>query len=230
MKRFTQVYILIMIAELVAIYNKNLYPWLEYISKPLIVLSLILFILTYTKGVKLPFKKWILTALVFSWFGDILLMFTDLNSNVFLFGLIAFLISQGFYIVAFSKTAHASFDIPIFKKYPWMLLIPYGYAAFIYSELKGDLGDMSIPVMIYVLVISTMLAFAMNRYGKVSNSSFTWILFGAILFVSSDSILAINKFHHAIEYSRYLIMFTYMSAQYFIVHGAIRQIEEQSSI
>ena len=88
---------------------------------------------------------------------------------------------------------------------------------------------MSVPVLIYVIVISTMLAVAMNRYGKVNHSSYTWIVMGAVLFVASDSLLAINKFHHAIEYSRYFIMLTYMGAQYFIVRGAVRQIEEQSS-
>ena len=227
MKRFTYIFILIMLAEMVAIYNNFLFPWLEYISKPLIILSLILFVLNATKGVKLPFKKWLLIALVFSWFGDIFLMFTDIKADFFLFGLVAFLISHIFYIVAFATPAHKPLDVPIFRRYPWMLLIPYGYAAFIYSELKGDLGEMSIPVLIYVAVISTMLAVAMNRYGKVSNSSFTWILFGAVLFIASDSILAINKFHHSIEYSRYFIMLTYMSAQYFIVRGAMHQIAEQ---
>lgn len=229
MKRFTQIFILIMLAELVAIYNHDTYPWLEYISKPLIVISLILFVVTYTKGVKLPFKKWLILALVFAWFGDMFLMFVDFDSNFFLYGLIAFLICQVFYIIAFTIPAHKPLDIPLYKKHPWTLLVPYGYAAFIYSELKGDLGDMSAPVLIYVIVITTMLAVAMNRYGKVSNSSYTWILFGAIFFVASDSIIAIDKFHHSIEYSRYLIMFTYMSAQYFIVRGGIRQIEEQSS-
>jgi uncharacterized membrane protein YhhN len=67
----------------------------------------------------------------------------------------------------------------------------------------------------------------MNRYGKVSAPSYVWILMGAVLFVASDSILAINKFHHSIEYSRYLIMLTYMLAQYSIVRGAKYQIDEK---
>jgi uncharacterized membrane protein YhhN len=229
MKRFTYFFILIIIAELIAIYNQDLYPWLEYISKPLIVLSLIFYVLQSSKGLSIPFKKLILTALLFSWFGDIFLLFTDTKPTFFLYGLIAFLISHLFYIIAFTKTAHKPLDIPLYKRHPWTLLIPYGYAAYVYAELKSDLDEMSIPVLIYVVVISTMLAVAMNRYGKVSTASYFWVLCGAVLFVASDSILAINKFHHTIEYSRYLIMLTYMLAQYSIVRGAKYQIDEQSA-
>lgn len=229
MKRFTPLFILIIIAEFIAIYNQIYYPWLEFISKPLIVLSLILFLLQSTKGIHLPFKKWILAALVFSWLGDILLMFSDPKPSFFLYGLVAFLTSHVFYIIAFSKPAHKALIIPLYKRHPWTLLIPFGYAFYIYAELKSDLGDMSVPVLIYVVVISTMLAVAMNRYGKVCAPSYAWILIGAILFVASDSILAINKFHHSIEYSRYLIMLTYMLAQYSIVRGAKYQIDEQST-
>jgi uncharacterized membrane protein YhhN len=228
MKRFSLFFSFVVIAELLAIYNQDEYPYLEYISKPLIVLSLILFILRSTKGIMFPFKKWLLVALVFSWFGDILLMFSEDNKEFFLYGLSAFLISHVFYIVAFTKTDHKPLDVPLFKKHPWTLLIPYGYAAYVYSELKTHLGEMSVPVLIYMIVISTMLAVAMNRYGKVSNSSFTWVLWGAILFVCSDSILAINKFHHYIDYASYLIMLSYMLAQYFIVRGAYYQIKEKS--
>jgi uncharacterized membrane protein YhhN len=170
-----------------------------------------------------------LFALLFSWFGDILLLFVESFASFFLYGLIAFLISHIFYILAFSKVVHKPLDVALFKRYPWMLLIPYGYAVYVYSELKSHLGEMALPVLIYMVVISTMLAVAMSRYAKVVMTSFIWILMGAVLFVASDSILAINKFHHHIAYADYLIMITYMLAQFFIVKGAYFQIQEQSS-
>jgi len=48
------------------------------------------------------------------------------------------------------------------------------------------------------------------------------VLAGAWLFMASDSILAFNKFHTAIEYSGPLIMTTYILAQFLIVEGARR--------
>jgi uncharacterized membrane protein YhhN len=45
---------------------------------------------------------------------------------------------------------------------------------------------------------------------------------GAIFFVASDSMLAINKFKNNFPYANVLIMFTYAAAQFCIVHGAVR--------
>lgn len=229
MKRFTIIFLIIAAAELMAIYNNFMYPWLEYISKPLIVLSLIILLLQQTKGMNHRFKRWILIALFFSWLGDILLMFTEGNENFFLLGLVSFLTSHIFYIVAFTVPVHKPFDVPLYKKHTWLMILPYAYAFYIFSELKGDLGDLALPVLIYVAVISTMLAVAMNRYGKVNTSSYNWILFGALAFVASDSILAIDKFQNDVDYGRYLIMLTYMFAQFSITRGAIQQLKEYSA-
>lgn len=226
MKKFTYIFLLIVLAELVAIYNNFMYPWLEYISKPLIVLSLILFVLQQTKGQSHRFKKWIIIALFFSWFGDIFLMFTNNSENFFLLGLISFLLSHVFYIIAFTIPVHKPFDVPLYKKHTWIMILPYAFAFYVFSELKGDLGDMALPVLIYVTVISTMLAVALNRYGKVSSSSYNWILFGAIAFVASDTVLALNKFQNEIDYARYMIMLSYMFAQYSISRGAVQQLKE----
>ena len=47
---------------------------------------------------------------------------------------------------------------------------------------------------------------------------------GALLFVISDSVLAVNKFHHSFEIADVVIMLTYGLAQLFIVEGAIKYI------
>jgi len=229
MKKFTPLFILVMVAQLLAIYFHDSYPWLEFISKPLIITSLFLFLIINTKGIKCRFKNWVLIALVFSLMGDVFLMLLEDNPDYFMYGLLAFLMSHIFYIIAFSTSVHKPLSIPLFRKYPLTYIIPYAFSAYIYSILKPDLGDLSIPVLIYIIVISTMLAVAFNRYGKLNNNSFVWVLLGALLFVGSDTILALDKFHSNIEYSRYYIMLTYMMAQFFIVKGANSQIKEQGS-
>jgi len=47
---------------------------------------------------------------------------------------------------------------------------------------------------------------------------------GAVLFIMSDSILAINKFYQSFEVAGLGIMLTYGMAQLFIVEGAARYI------
>jgi len=68
-----------------------------------------------------------------------------------------------------------------------------------------------------------MLAGAINRKEKVNLMSYTMVLTGALFFVISDSVIAINKFSHKFESSETIIMSTYIIAQYLIVAGYIFQ-------
>jgi uncharacterized membrane protein YhhN len=54
----------------------------------------------------------------------------------------------------------------------------------------------------------------------VSKAAWNSLFSGALLFVMSDSLLAINKFVHPIPEAGFLIMSTYILAQYFIVQGS----------
>ena len=82
---------------------------------------------------------------------------------------------------------------------------------------------MRLPVIIYAAVILTMLSGAINRIEKVNRKSYYLVLAGAVLFVISDSSIAINKFSHQFESSGIVIMSTYIVAQYLIVAGYISQ-------
>jgi uncharacterized membrane protein YhhN len=87
--------------------------------------------------------------------------------------------------------------------------------------LFPHLGGMKIPVMLYALVITLMAMFALFRYGFTSQKSFVLIFSGALFFMLSDSLLAINKFMEPFTLASLAIMTTYILAQYLIVEGAI---------
>jgi uncharacterized membrane protein YhhN len=226
MKKFTVLFALIFIAELLAVYYNWRFEWLEYITKPLILLSLIGFLLVTTKGLSCNFKKLILIALVFSWLGDMFLMIDEKYPTLFIFGLASFLISHIFYIIAFNQSAHPPLNVPLIKKYPWIIFILILLGIYIFKTLQPGLGTMVVPVIVYLATILTMFLFALNRWGKVDRSSFLWIVFGATFFIISDSILAFDKFHEHINNAHLIIMATYMIAQYSIVRGAYLQIKE----
>jgi uncharacterized membrane protein YhhN len=99
------------------------------------------------------------------------------------------------------------------------------YLALLMMFLYNNLGPMRFPVMIYSVVILAMLATAMTRLGKVANNSYWLVVAGAILFVLSVSAIAVNRFGHSFEASSWFIMTTYISAQYLIVMGYIRQVK-----
>jgi uncharacterized membrane protein YhhN len=168
-----------------------------------------------------PTKKILLTALTFSWIGDIILLFSDKGELYFIFGLVAFLISHLVYIVLFSKQQitrtndnKAVFGIGI--------LAILAYFVFMVSTLFPKLGPLKIPVIVYAIVITTMLFFAFKGSLKWVIPANNYILIGAIVFVSSDSILAFNKFYAPIAHASFFIMGTYCLAQYLIVAGILK--------
>ncbi|HTM97484.1 MAG TPA: lysoplasmalogenase, partial [Pedobacter sp.] len=89
--------------------------------------------------------------------------------------------------------------------------------------LWSYLGEMKIPVIIYAITISLMGVMAFSRFGRVNSGSYKLIAIGAILFVTSDAFLAINRFMHSFQYSGVVIMATYMAAQYLITFGTIER-------
>ena len=60
------------------------------------------------------------------------------------------------------------------------------------------------------------------RKGIVNSSSYNLVFIGAIFFMISDSILALNKFYQPIPFSNISIMLTYALAQYLIVLGILK--------
>jgi uncharacterized membrane protein YhhN len=98
-----------------------------------------------------------------------------------------------------------------------MLILAYGVGLF--GALLPHLGALQIPVGIYTLVILGMLLTVLNRWRSVSTPSFAFTLFGAVQFVLSDSMIAINKFAMPFVGASYAIMLLYAFGQWLIVEG-----------
>lgn len=92
-----------------------------------------------------------------------------------------------------------------------------------YTFIRDYLNDFRIPVMAYMFVISVMVILSGYRYRRVNLFSFRMIYAGAVLFVISDSILAFNKFVQPFSSAGFMIMSTYMIAQYLITIGTIER-------
>jgi uncharacterized membrane protein YhhN len=167
-----------------------------------------------------PTKKILLSALVFSWIGDIILMFTDQGKLYFIFGLVAFLISHSIYIMLFNQQAKPTkIKLNVFFLVGIALILIY--LAAMLSLLLPHLGDLKLPVIVYATVISTMLFFALKGSIHWHKPASIFILCGAIFFVSSDSILAINKFYNPLPNASFWIMLSYLVAQFLIVSGIL---------
>ena len=158
-------------------------------TKPLLVPVLAGFFLASVL-LNSPLKLMVAAALFFSWTGDVLLMFQQKNSLFFLLGLSAFLIAHLFYIFFFHRIRKAQ----NIKSRLWTLLLVAAYYSVLVAILNPWLGDMRLPVRVYGLVISFMLLLALHMFYVNNKTAGRYMAAGAILFVISDSVLAINKF------------------------------------
>lgn len=181
-------------------------------AKPLLMITLLLYFISASRGYP-SWRFYVMAALVFSWGGDVFLML----DNMFTVGLVSFLVAHIFYITAYQKTGAASGALRSLDIIKFVL-----FGAVVMWVLYPGLGGMLIPVLAYMLVLLSMGIWAHKRRGATTAISFTLVSAGAMLFVISDGLIALNKFAFDIPAERMLVMSTYIAAQYMIVQGLLK--------
>ncbi len=221
---FWQLYIVLVLLDIV-IGSFDLAQY-RVVTKPLIIISLLAYFTI--SGKHLPKYTYIvmLLALFLSLMGDIFLLFDSHSNTYFILGLISFLLAHITYGTVFLKKRNKKLSFFLYGVI--MILIAIGMLLFFY--INDSLGDLTYPVMVYVLGILFMAITALIRVGKVRPSSFLWVFVGALFFIASDSILAINMFKFRVPWSNIWIMGSYAAAQYLIVSGILRENEPTKNL
>lgn len=203
------VFVLVSVLEIVGILFKI--PMLVLIFKPLILLSLIAL---YAVSVSKRNKIYIL-ALIFSFFGDVFLMFD--GELFFMVGLVSFLIAHLIFIkIVVNRLQKSTFSSVVFSVAPFLILL-----LFLIFFLKPYLKELLFPVIIYGITISIFGMVSMLDYLNTKSKKSLFMFIGAIIFICSDGLLAINKFYSANAILALLVMITYIIAQYFIYKSMI---------
>jgi len=181
------------------------------IAKPMLMTLLAV---VYLVSIKKPFF-WYVFGLFFSFVGDVLLMFD--GAKFFMFGLSAFLLAHVMYIkVTASFIPKKSFGKIISSVFPFVLF--FGILMFL---IYPNLGEMLLPVAVYGITISTFGVVALVNYRNEKSTENIWLIIGAIIFILSDSLIALNKFYEPNEIYGVTIMVTYILAQYLICKAMI---------
>lgn len=222
-KQFSILFFVIVLFEIITASTETL-QMAHYIAKPAIVISLIFLFIKTSGGISKSIKRITILALGFSVLGDILLMFVDQSPHFFTSGLVAFLLAHIMYILVFLRHRNKRQSMVGFVI---LLLV---YASGLFYLLKDGLGDMLIPVIVYMIVILSMATSAFVRKGIVNTNSYNLVFIGAIFFMISDSILALNKFYQPIPFSNINIMLTYALAQFLIVLGILKNTVTNSKL
>ncbi len=203
------VFVLVSILDIVGIIFKV--PDLIFIFKPFILLSLLFL---YSSSV-FVINKWYLLALIFSFFGDVFLLYS--GQTLFIMGLVSFLITHFIFIsIVLRRIQKTSFLKIISSVIPFSLI----FLILIFG-LKDALNEMLIPVIIYGLTISTFGTVSLIDFQNRKTKKSFLMLVGAIVFMISDSVLAINKFYNATHLFEIIIMITYIIAQYLIYRSMV---------
>ncbi|WP_426415073.1 lysoplasmalogenase [Aestuariirhabdus sp. LZHN29] len=152
-------------------------------------------------------QLWVGIGLLFSSVGDLLLAW-----NQFVPGLGSFLVAHLFYIAALARRPRLSAPRIV------LALAMVVATGTLVAQLLPLLGEMRVPVVVYIGVIVTMALCALLGEGN-----HPLVAMGALLFLLSDSMIAIDRFMSPLPLASLWIMLTYYSAQYFIARGALSQ-------
>lgn len=174
---------------------------LEYIAKPATTAMLVLAALTLTPEDPTQ-RAWFVVALVFCLAGDVFLM---LPKDLFVPGLASFLVGH----IAFigGLIAHGLEYRPVAA----IFIVGMGALARpVIVAVNREHKDLLVPVLAYIVVIGAMLL--------TSLWTDSWVGFaGGAMFVTSDRILAHNRFIKPFAHAQLAIMTTYHAALFLLV-------------
>jgi uncharacterized membrane protein YhhN len=220
---FLILFIIACIATIISVITEmqTLLHW----SKPLLMIFLAGY---YIQNVKKEDRSiTVIFALGFSFLGDAFLMYDHLNPIYFMLGLGSFLIAHIIYIVVYKQHVHQSNGDELVGIKRVRIAFPIILAGSgLMIVLFPHLGDLKLPVLVYAMILMLMVLNALFRYNRTSSQSFWLVFAGALLFMVSDSLLALNKFLMPLPLAGVGIISTYVAAQFLIVEGLLRHLRE----
>ena len=170
--------------------------------------TLLIIAWAWPRGADAPaMRRWVSAGLVLSLAGDVFLMWPQ----GFLPGLVSFLLAHLAYIVAFTRSVR-------FAARPLAFAVYGLVAAALLSQLwPGVPPALRGPVLAYVVCLASMAAQAgvlwLAARGTAAEALARSAALGGVLFMSSDALLAFNKFNAPVPLAGLWILATYWLAQ-----------------
>lgn len=184
--------------------------WLKLLTKPWLVVALAVAVWKHAGS---GAGRRIVWGLLAGAVGDVCLALP----NAFLPGMIAFAIGHGLYVAAFLQWSRAPglallAPVTIFAATGLWLMLP-------------GAGALTLPLMVYVLVIGAMIwRAAACALEAQDDALIRWgPLAGAILFGFSDMLIGIHRFAQPLSGAAFPIILTYWAGQTLFAATAIRR-------
>jgi hypothetical protein len=214
------IYILLLSAHLYSQILGSGFSTLQFITKVLLLPTLMLYLAAQDFSEQAPKGKWfVLLAMFGSFLGDVLLTY----ENLFIVGMVAFMTTHVFNILMFAKIN--ALNQPKSKKLIIFTFLLIAFCVFIYFKLQAAMGALIYPILVYMALICSAALMAIHAGGNTKGeliSKLFWLP-GMSFFISSDAVLAFNKFdwskHHPIANIGLVTMLTYGIAQVLLAKG-----------
>ncbi|MBN2256708.1 MAG: lysoplasmalogenase [Anaerolineaceae bacterium] len=194
--------------------------WLRYSSKPLVIVTLVAWLLV--QPIEFPLLFWFLLALLLSLIGDIWLLAPP---RFFMAGLTSFLLAHCCYIIAFNheKLPPASWQMIL------LILFFTGLGVFILplliSNIRKKAGTRKLQgaILIYYLILSLMALSATSTIFRPEweRQTAAFVAAGGLLFFFSDFFLAFDRFVRPVKHGRLVVHVTYHLGQFGLILGVV---------
>jgi len=178
-----------------------------YVFKPLTMLLILALALQPSPSTPAAYRWLVVTALLFSLVGDVLLM---LPSDRFAAGLASFLVAHLVYTAAFAGEAGLGPSLA------WLLPFAAAGLACDWRLWPGVPRPLRLPVLLYSTAIVLMGWQAAARWLAVGQPGALLACVGAILFMASDAALAFDRFRRPLRAAPLLVLGSYFAAQWLI--------------
>jgi uncharacterized membrane protein YhhN len=186
------------VGDWVAVARKN--KPLEYVCKPAVMLALI-GLAAALHPAHTDRRVWFVAALALSMLGDIFLM---LPRDLFVPGLASFLLAHVAYVVGLRT--HGGSVLTWALAGAGVAVADVVVARPVLRAVRHHHPDLLVPVALYMLVISTMVAAALSTGTGLA-------IAGAMLFLGSDTLIARTRFVGARTWGPLAIIVTYHLGQ-----------------
>ncbi len=197
-------FLMVCILDLVGVYFEH--NTIIFMAKPFLMITLIWYYIVNAKTV----NKLFVAGLFFSFLGDVLLLGT--GELYFILGLLFFLIAHVFYIIMVVKLLkNTKMAQVLLASIPYLLIFTS-----LLTTLYSGLGEMKIPVIVYAITITVLGISSLSLFLQNKNKTHLILVFGVLIFIISDSVLALNMFYKEQSIYPLLIISTYVIAQYLI--------------
>ena len=190
--------------------------WLHYLCKPLTMVAIISTV-AQAGAAAARYRTLVLVGMLCSLAGDVFLM---LPQDLFVPGLLAFLVAHLFYIAAFFPGATPRGRLLAILGY---VIVAAGSVTLLLPKVPAAL---QIPVVAYGFVLVVMAGLAAARASTMRRdpalaAPTRMAALGAFLFVISDNVLAWDRFGHDVPVAMLLILATYFGAQWCIARSVV---------